>query len=112
MGQWRKKPVVVEAEVYKLGMEDGWVVYYSNEYDTYESRFKTKEAAEEFIKIRPFVIEENDLIIETPQPFIKTLEGPHIIRKGDYIITGVKGERYPCKPDIFHETYEKAENAS
>lgn len=37
---------------------------------------------------------------------IATLEGNHIARRGDYIIKGVKGELYPCKPDIFHTTYE------
>lgn len=43
-------------------------------------------------------------------PFINTLEGKHYISKGDYIITGLKGERYPCKPDIFAMTYEKVED--
>lgn len=38
--------------------------------------------------------------------YIKTLEGGHIVTPGDWIITGVKGERYPCKPDIFELTYE------
>jgi hypothetical protein len=41
--------------------------------------------------------------------WIETLEGGHIVCPGDYIITGVKGERYPCKPDIFEATYEKVE---
>ncbi len=41
--------------------------------------------------------------------FIETLEGPHIVTPGDWIITGVKGEKYPCKPDIFEMTYEPAE---
>ena len=36
---------------------------------------------------------------------IKTLEGEHIASIGDYIIRGVKGEFYPCKPDIFELTY-------
>jgi hypothetical protein len=40
---------------------------------------------------------------------IQTLEGPHIATEGDYIIKGVKGEFYPCKPDIFEQTYEKVE---
>lgn len=35
-----------------------------------------------------------------------TLEGNHIVCVGDWIITGVKGEHYPCKPDIFVATYE------
>jgi hypothetical protein len=38
--------------------------------------------------------------------WIDTLEGGHIVCPGDFVITGVKGEFYPCKPDIFAETYE------
>ena len=38
--------------------------------------------------------------------WIDTLEGGHIVCPGDWIITGVKGEHYPCKPDIFEVTYE------
>jgi hypothetical protein len=41
--------------------------------------------------------------------FISTLEGGHVVRTGDWIITGVKGEKYPCKPDIFEMTYDKAD---
>lgn len=37
---------------------------------------------------------------------ISTLEGKHHVSFGDYIIKGVKGELYPCKPDIFEKTYE------
>lgn len=37
---------------------------------------------------------------------IKTLEGQHMAKVGDYIIKGVKGEFYPCKPDVFELTYE------
>jgi len=40
---------------------------------------------------------------------IKTLEGWHVVSPGDWIITGVKGEKYPCKPDIFDATYEKVD---
>ena len=36
---------------------------------------------------------------------IGTLEGPHLVSWGDWIIQGVKGELYPCKPDIFEATY-------
>ena len=39
---------------------------------------------------------------------IETLEGTMKASKGDYIITGVNGEKYPCKPDIFEKTYIKA----
>lgn len=41
------------------------------------------------------------------ETFIKTLEGEHKVSDGDFIIQGVKGELYPCKPDIFEATYEK-----
>lgn len=41
--------------------------------------------------------------------WIDTLEGGHIVCPGDWIITGVHGERYPCKPDIFDKTYERVE---
>lgn len=37
---------------------------------------------------------------------IETLEGTHRANPGDWIIRGVKGEFYPCKPDIFADTYE------
>lgn len=38
--------------------------------------------------------------------YIRTLEGVHHASVGDYIIRGVKGELYPCKPDVFEQTYE------
>ncbi len=37
---------------------------------------------------------------------IETLEGTHLANPGDWIIRGVAGEFYPCKPDIFDKTYE------
>jgi hypothetical protein len=40
---------------------------------------------------------------------IDTLEGIHTVTPGDWIITGVKGEHYPCKPDIFEMTYDPVE---
>ena len=39
--------------------------------------------------------------------FIRTLEGSHFATIGDFIIKGVKGEFYPCKPDVFEMTYDK-----
>lgn len=42
-----------------------------------------------------------------PQLKIYTLEGDHHVTVGDWIIRGVKGEFYPCKPDIFEQTYEE-----
>ena len=44
----------------------------------------------------------------TVQGWIPTLEGKMQVTPGDWIITGVKGEHYPCKPDIFALTYEPA----
>jgi hypothetical protein len=40
---------------------------------------------------------------------IPTLEGDHEVSPGDWIITGVKGENYACKPDVFEQTYEIVE---
>ena len=42
--------------------------------------------------------------------YIKTLEGVMEAKVGDYVIKGVNGEFYPCKPDIFEKTYEKIED--
>lgn len=47
--------------------------------------------------------------LSNPLLKIETLEGLLIATEGDYIIKGVQGEFYPCKPDIFKETYEKVE---
>lgn len=49
------------------------------------------------------------LASHTPLIIITTLEGDHQARTGDWIIKGVKGEYYPCKPDIFELTYEATE---
>lgn len=52
---------------------------------------------------------------ESPDPTMKgrgwiiTLEGGHIVTPGDWIIKGVAGEFYPCKPEIFAMTYEAVE---
>ena len=43
------------------------------------------------------------------KPVIETLEGDMVVSDGDYIIQGVQGEIYPCKPDIFEATYESCE---
>lgn len=44
--------------------------------------------------------------------WIDTLEGGHTVCPGDWIITGVQGEHYPCKPDIFAETYEPSQESA
>ena len=43
--------------------------------------------------------------------WVDTLEGGHVVCPGDWIITGVNGEHYPCKPDIFDATYEQVSTA-
>lgn len=93
MAKYRKKPVVIDAEVYRDGLED----YFLYEIPMF-GLFTKKECID--AGFTPDF--EKDKI-----PFIKTLEGEHEVSPGDYIITGIKGERYPCKPDIFAETYEK-----
>ena len=51
----------------------------------------------------------DSLIDDDSGLYIKTLEGNHLCSVGDFIIKGVHGEFYPCKPDIFRETYIKVE---
>ena len=53
--------------------------------------------------------DRNVQMINNDTVSITTLEGEHLGLKGDFIIKGVKGEIYPCKPDIFEMTYEKVE---
>lgn len=64
-----------------------------------------KKAVKKYRK-KPIVIEayQTDKVM-----YIETLEGIRKANVGDYIITGVKGEQYPCKPDIFEQTYEPAD---
>lgn len=82
MSAYRKKPVVIEAHQW--------------------NGLNRHELAEVFGTIEPFVAVNplGELL------FIKTLEGEMRADKGDWIIRGVKGEFYPCKPDIFASTYE------
>ncbi len=47
-------------------------------------------------------------IVKDTYLIIQTLEGNHMAHIGDFIIKGIKGEFYPCKPDIFEKTYVKA----
>lgn len=98
--KWRKKPVIVEASQYKLGMEDGFTI---------ESHMNIP-----IVDLVCFTSIEINSIIPNSRfyPFIKTMEGFMFITKGDYIITGVEGERYPCKENIFLKTYEPAESQS
>lgn len=84
MPKFRKKPVVIEAVQFDGEMPIDGVV------------------------ISP-VLEPTDANPRGVYGQIQTLEGVMTCIPGDWIITGVKGERYPCKPDIFAATYEPAE---
>ena len=93
--KYRKKPVIIEA--YRLGYDDvtpDWFMdaLTSNTIITHDDSDRS-----------PFDCSINTNITAT----IKTLEGYHLASNGDYIIQGVKGELYACKPDIFHATYEE-----
>ena len=59
---------------------------------------------------------KSSIVVEAYQTdkemIIPTLEGDMHASIGDYIITGVRGEQYPCKPDIFEETYEEVKDES
>jgi hypothetical protein len=66
---------------------------------------------ENFDDIKKFI--GVSLLAYNPQKLeilIKTLEGQHLASNGDWIIKGIKGEFYPCKPDIFEITYEAVNN--
>lgn len=88
--KYRKKPVVVEAEQWFPGKDVDGVV-------------SSTESSSLFIA-------PDSSGVYDQVAFIETLEGRFWIFPGDYIITGVKGEKYPCKPEIFELTYEKLEN--
>lgn len=98
MAKYRKKPVVIEAV--KLGW-DTW-----NEVCDFmpDDMFKGIYLDDKNFEVLPKTDTSNTMGMS-----IKTLEGEMIARQGDYIIKGVKGEFYPCKPDIFEMTYEKLE---
>ena len=56
-------------------------------------------------EICEFINKSKDELFKDNELYITTLEGIHHARVGDFIIKGIKGEFYPCKPDIFHDTY-------
>ena len=86
--KYRKKPVVIEAFRFSVDYIPDWFMdeVTKNNIVLYGEEYKPLEYCE-----------------------IKTLEGTMRGEAGDYIIRGVNGEIYPCKPDIFNKTYEVAE---
>lgn len=81
--KYRKKPVEIEA-IQFVGTDEN------------------KIELHHFMGFNFYIDENEDLVI-------RTLEGNMKANVGDYIIKGVNGEFYPCKPDIFEKTYEKVE---
>lgn len=90
MAKYTKKPVEVEAIQWNgLNLEEiKTFVGESLQYEIIDTAWQVGKG-------RPHILMQ-----------IKTLEGDMSVSVGDYIIKGVKGEFYPCKPDIFEQTYE------
>ena len=88
--EWRKKPVVIQAVQWTGNNRDELLAFLDDD--------------------KPHLIAMDGFRNGDPAPWciIKTLEGEHIASIDDWIIKGVKGEFYPCKPDIFQATYEPA----
>jgi hypothetical protein len=63
----------------------------------------------QYFRKKPVIIMAYQTHVEL---YIKTLEGTMKAEVGDWIITGVNGEKYPCKPDIFEKTYESVESSA
>jgi len=97
MYKYRKKPVVIEA--FQMTKERRWD---NLEWPGWLHGAWNKEPSEGALWIDPDDLKMEKLVCGT-------LEGVHKIDFGDWIIQGVKGELYPCKPDIFEMTYEKVE---
>ena len=79
-----------------------------NNQNTWEHKLSFLIRKELLMKVRkkPIIVEAYQTDEELD---IETLEGTMHASVGDFIITGVHGEQYPCKPDIFYETYEVLE---
>ena len=109
MARYRKKPVVIEAtQWFKNGdhPEDGDDKYFDS---VTGKPFRGEGLVVKYFR-HPDVPGDircrHCLIAMHDHGWIDTLEGGHNICPGDWIITGVKGERYPCKDDVFKATYE------
>lgn len=86
--KYRKKPIVVEAM------------------QITEAMILEKEPLPDGVREASKSWHPGDQKVYSYRLVVETLEGIMEARIGDWIITGVKGERYPCKPDIFEATYE------
>lgn len=93
MGKYIKKPVVIEAF-------------------QYDGDFKNSDGKYYVPKWAVHAFHLDDLFFDSKTGpgalYVRTLEGNMLVNVGDYIIKGIQGEIYPCKPDIFEQTYAKA----
>ena len=92
MSLYRKKPIVIEAFQLFVDERPQWWL----------DALAIKDS-EQAGNAREYIAWPDAL---HPHALIKTLEGVHRAEKGDWIIQGVEGELYPCKPSIFEATYE------
>lgn len=93
MTQYRKKPIVINAMQW-------W-------HDGDHPAVTVLSAAHAYESTGPLDFTCRICATRDSHGWIATLEGGHIVCPGDWIITGVQGEQYPCKPDIFTATYER-----
>lgn len=96
MAYFRKKPVVIEA-IQWTGENLYEVMTFTGKHPRWDEWFSDFHAYETYVR--------NDRSVFK----IKTLEGTMDASPGDWIIRGVSGEHYPCKPDIFAATYDAVE---
>jgi hypothetical protein len=95
--KYRKKPVVIEAmQLTKQNIKDCYNFIHAEKDGPVILKNCTDR--ERFEDYKSMVVKKG--------MSIKTLEGTMTAKPGDYIIKGVNGEFYPCKPDIFEKTYE------
>lgn len=92
--KYRKLPVIIDA------------VQWQGYIDEFETPFDKFGDTEPWLKE---AFEKGIVTMAYPVMLIKTLEGTMQVSAGDYIIKGINGELYPCKPDIFKKTYERAD---
>lgn len=100
--KYRKKPVVIEAMHFEGGNAQLHAVYQWIEKNT-QGSFDVNDPSAP--------VPGSGVSIDAATGFmvIATLEGVMQVKAGDYVIRGVKGEFYPCRADIFEETYEVVE---
>jgi hypothetical protein len=98
MAKFRKKPVVIEAVQLRW---DTW-----NEICEFAGVGNLSDGKPQGCYVGADGQGHDEAVSNEIGLWIPTLEGLHLARENDWVIKGVKGEFYPCKPDIFEQTYE------